>query len=136
MKHEIGENVQFVVTECMRSQTLNRSKVVNPDRKLAEREKNVFFGGRIADYQYYDMDQVIGLALKAIKAMCNRFRHGYCCRSGATLLGATVSPINGEIRKGASACPSRCSLAATRADAAIQDRHGRAAGSRHRGELG
>src|SRR5207244_1715081 len=38
-------------------------------RQLSKRENNVFFGGRIADYQCYDMDQVIGLALKASKAI-------------------------------------------------------------------
>jgi UDP-galactopyranose mutase len=38
-------------------------------RQLSKRERNVFFGGRIADYQYYDMDQVIGLALRASKVI-------------------------------------------------------------------
>ena len=32
-------------------------------RALAERELGVFFGGRLAEYQYYDMDQVIAKAL-------------------------------------------------------------------------
>ncbi len=31
---------------------------------LAAREKNVIFGGRLAEYQYYDMDKVIGSAMK------------------------------------------------------------------------
>ena len=31
---------------------------------LAAREKNVLFGGRLAEYKYYDMDAVIALALK------------------------------------------------------------------------
>ncbi|WP_301338937.1 UDP-galactopyranose mutase [Treponema denticola] len=29
------------------------------DKELAEREPNVLFGGRLADYKYYDMHQVI-----------------------------------------------------------------------------
>lgn len=33
-------------------------------RELAEREENVIFGGRLAEYRYYDMHQVIGSALK------------------------------------------------------------------------
>ena len=34
-------------------------------RKLADAEKNVIFGGRLGEYKYYDMDQVIDVALKA-----------------------------------------------------------------------
>lgn len=33
-------------------------------RELADREKNVLFGGRLASYQYYDMDKVIAAALE------------------------------------------------------------------------
>ena len=36
-------------------------------RKLADNEKNVYFGGRLAEYKYYDMDKVIESALKFIK---------------------------------------------------------------------
>ncbi len=36
-------------------------------RELAEQEKNVIFGGRLAEYRYYDMHQVIGSALKRAK---------------------------------------------------------------------
>ncbi len=36
-------------------------------KKLADREKNVIFGGRLANYKYYDMHQVIELALNAVK---------------------------------------------------------------------
>ncbi len=32
-------------------------------KALAEREENVIFGGRLAEYKYYDMDKVIGAAL-------------------------------------------------------------------------
>ena len=32
-------------------------------KKLAEQEKNVLFGGRPAEYKYYDMDAVIDAAL-------------------------------------------------------------------------
>lgn len=32
-------------------------------RKLAEKEKNVLFGGRLGQYRYYDMDKVIAAAL-------------------------------------------------------------------------
>jgi len=34
-------------------------------KELADREKNVIFGGRLAEYRYYDMDAVIASALKA-----------------------------------------------------------------------
>lgn len=33
-------------------------------RELAAQEKNVMFGGRLGEYKYYDMDQVIAAALK------------------------------------------------------------------------
>jgi len=32
-------------------------------KELAAKEKNVVFGGRLADYAYYDMDKVIENAL-------------------------------------------------------------------------
>ncbi len=38
-------------------------------RALAEQEKNVIFGGRLAEYRYYDMHQVIGSALKKTKEL-------------------------------------------------------------------
>ncbi len=34
-------------------------------KDLAGREKNVTFVGRLAQYRYYNMDQVVGAALKA-----------------------------------------------------------------------
>lgn len=34
-------------------------------RRLAEQESRVLFGGRLAEYKYYDMDAVIGKALRA-----------------------------------------------------------------------
>lgn len=33
-------------------------------RQLADKEKNVVFGGRLGEYRYYDMDEVIAAALK------------------------------------------------------------------------
>ena len=35
-------------------------------RKLAEKEENVIFGGRLAQYKYYDMDKVIEAALELV----------------------------------------------------------------------
>ncbi len=37
----------------------------NAYRKLAAQEDNVIFGGRLAEYRYYDMHQVIGGAMAA-----------------------------------------------------------------------
>jgi UDP-galactopyranose mutase len=37
-------------------------------KQLADMEKRVLFGGRLAEYRYYDMDQVIVEALRAAKA--------------------------------------------------------------------
>lgn len=41
-------------------------------RNLALQEKNVIFGGRLADYKYYDMDKVIRLALDAANQHINQ----------------------------------------------------------------
>lgn len=38
-------------------------------KDLAKEQKHVFFGGRLARYQYYDMHQVIASALKKIKTI-------------------------------------------------------------------
>ena len=35
-------------------------------QKLAEKEKNVIFGGRLGNYKYYDMDKVIAVALETV----------------------------------------------------------------------
>lgn len=40
------------------------SLLFNEYRKLADKEKNVIFGGRLGEYKYYDMDAVIESALK------------------------------------------------------------------------
>jgi UDP-galactopyranose mutase len=37
-------------------------------KKLAENEGNVIFGGRLGNYKYYDMDDVIKSALEAVEA--------------------------------------------------------------------
>jgi len=36
-------------------------------KELADREKNIIFGGRLAEYKYYDMHQVIEVALNRLK---------------------------------------------------------------------
>ena len=33
-------------------------------RELADQESDVLFGGRLGEYKYYDMDQVIAKALE------------------------------------------------------------------------
>jgi len=38
-------------------------------KRLAEQEKNVVFGGRLGEYKYYDMDQVIAAALEKVQAL-------------------------------------------------------------------
>jgi len=41
------------------------TRIFNQYKALATAEQNVIFGGRLAEYRYYDMHQVIGSALKA-----------------------------------------------------------------------
>ena len=35
--------------------------------ELAKKEKNVIFGGRLAEYKYYDMDDVVKRALDVVE---------------------------------------------------------------------
>ena len=39
-------------------------KLYSAYRKLAGKEEKVIFGGRLGEYKYYDMDQVIDVAMK------------------------------------------------------------------------
>jgi UDP-galactopyranose mutase len=43
------------------------TKIYNKYKKLADKEKNVYFGGRLAEYKYYDMHKVIESALNFVK---------------------------------------------------------------------
>ena len=42
-------------------------KLVEVYKEMARNEKNVIFGGRLAEYRYYDMDKVFSSALEAVK---------------------------------------------------------------------
>ena len=35
------------------------NKLANEYKELAKKENNIIFGGRLAEYKYYDMDDVI-----------------------------------------------------------------------------
>ena len=43
------------------------SKLYAQYRELADKESHIIFGGRLGEYKYYDMDTVIGAALKKCK---------------------------------------------------------------------
>ena len=43
------------------------SKLYQQYKALANQEKNIIFGGRLGEYKYYDMDQVIASALKTVE---------------------------------------------------------------------
>ena len=45
------------------------NSIYNQYKKLADQEKNVIFGGRLAEYKYYDMHQIIEQALKTVKTL-------------------------------------------------------------------
>ena len=47
--------------------------VQSEDRRqaLEDKEENVVFGGRLGEYKYYDMDQVIAAALEKSKELIN-----------------------------------------------------------------
>ncbi|HDX9012131.1 TPA: UDP-galactopyranose mutase [Klebsiella oxytoca] len=51
---------------------INNSKnmdIFKKYRELAKKERNVIFGGRLAEYKYYDMHQVISSALNAVSKL-------------------------------------------------------------------
>jgi UDP-galactopyranose mutase len=43
-------------------------------RSLADRESSVSFVGRLAEYRYYNMDQVVASALKLAERLSSRLR--------------------------------------------------------------
>lgn len=45
------------------------SKLYIAYKALADREEKVFFGGRLGEYKYYDMDQVIDSAIKMVSKL-------------------------------------------------------------------
>ena len=42
-------------------------KLYEQYKRLAEKESNIIFGGRLAEYKYYDMDDVIKSALNLVQ---------------------------------------------------------------------
>ena len=47
-------------------------KLYKAYRNMADREKKVTFGGRLGEYKYYDMDQVINAALECVKGLLGK----------------------------------------------------------------
>ena len=56
-----GDEPYYPVNNDRNTQIYQRYKV------LADREQNVLFGGRLGTYRYFDMHQIIGSALDAVK---------------------------------------------------------------------
>jgi len=47
------------------------NKIYQKYKELSKSYPNVIFGGRLSEYKYYDMHQVIGSALKKVKNIKN-----------------------------------------------------------------
>lgn len=62
---ELGRDAYYPVNDE------NNQKLYEKYFKLGKKERNVIFGGRLAEYKYYNMDEVIKNALKAIKRELN-----------------------------------------------------------------
>ena len=45
------------------------NKLLKRYQELIQREKKIIFGGRLGEYKYYDMDQVIAAALEKVEAI-------------------------------------------------------------------
>ena len=55
---QLGDEPYYPVNDT------NNKNLYSDYRKLADSEKRIIFGGRLGEYKYYDMDQVIAAALK------------------------------------------------------------------------
>lgn len=60
MEWKLGEEAYYPVNDT------KNQKLYEQYAELARKEKNVIFGGRLAEYKYYDMDDVIKSALKCV----------------------------------------------------------------------
>ena len=49
----------------------------NEYKKLADNESEVIFGGRLGEYRYYDMDEVIERAMKEADLMLRHTQRTY-----------------------------------------------------------
>ena len=51
------------------SNDVKNNTIYNQYKELADQEENVIFGGRLAEYKYYDMHQIIEHALNITKIL-------------------------------------------------------------------
>lgn len=61
MEWKQGEEAYYPVND------VKNQKLYALYAELAKKEKNVIFGGRLAEYKYYDMDDVVKSALDCAK---------------------------------------------------------------------
>jgi UDP-galactopyranose mutase len=47
------------------------NKIYNQYKELSKEHSNIIFGGRLSEYKYYDMHQIIGSALSKVKKELN-----------------------------------------------------------------
>lgn len=62
---KIGDEPYYPVNDIKNNEMFEKYK------ELASKEKNIIFGGRLGNYKYYDMHQVIEAALEAIEREIN-----------------------------------------------------------------
>lgn len=62
---KIGDEAYYPINDDINSNLYIKYK------ELADREEQIYFGGRLADYRYYDMHHVIEKALNFIKSLDN-----------------------------------------------------------------
>ena len=51
---------------------IKNQKIFSEYESLSKLENNIIFGGRLAEYRYYDMHQVISSALNKTKELCKK----------------------------------------------------------------
>jgi len=62
---KVGDEPYYPINDTVNSSLFDKYK------QLADKESNIIFGGRLAEYKYYDMHQVIAMALKKTKKEFN-----------------------------------------------------------------
>ena len=50
------------------------NKIYQKYKELSLNHSNIIFGGRLAEYKYYDMHQIIGSALSKTKRILNKWK--------------------------------------------------------------
>jgi UDP-galactopyranose mutase len=66
--YQRGDTPYYPINDVKNTTAFNKYK------ELSKEHQNIIFGGRLAEYRYYDMHQIIASALKKVKTEINNFQ--------------------------------------------------------------